>query len=387
MSLLDKWRKRKDRQTVVASPGDEDTAKTGPTGFQSVQVDPWELAANQEFIESLNQHSAQSNLTLQTLAQTPFTAMFVRYFPNRLAQFARPQQGRFGLGFRMVMREEKKAPSRAAQREIERMTRLALTCGEFSNEGVERYTRDSFETFVKKIVRDSTIFDAMTFEIMRDRKGKPAAWEAVDASTIYRVKPSTPYALMDPDDAAFVQRVNQQNARFFGAADMAYAVRCPSTDLKSAGYGRPELVELLAVLNQILSAYQMNTNLLKQGGPRGLLAVMGDPIPEDKFQGFVRGIRVMFSGVRNAYRTPVINLTGAGSDAKWIGTDMANLHDMQFTEMIQINFQILCSLFGVAPEEVGFYFGNAGQSSSLNDSVRVHAGGSAESVDLALDVR
>lgn len=362
MSLFDKWRKRQDRQPSQVVPGVE-TRKPGES--QAIIIDPWEIQQNQQYIDTLTNHSPSTASTLKSLSETPFVTIFIRYFQNKLALFTRPQQGRFGLGFRIVTREEKKSPSRAALKEIDRLTRLAQTCGEFTNEGVERFTRPDFASFAKCWARDSAVFDAGVFEVCQNRKRKPGSWRAVDGSTIFRVQSKTPYELMAEDDAAFVQVVNGQPAAYWPASDMSFTVRCPSTDIRSGGYGRPELVELLGILNQILSAYVANTNLMKQGGPRGLLAMLGD-MPADKFDAMVRGIRSYFAGVRNMGRTPVVNLAGQGADMKWITTDMANFKDMQFVEMLQINFQILCSHWGVAPEEVGFYYGNYGQSSTLS---------------------
>ena len=366
MAFKDLWRKRSDRQNdtppVLMEINPKDRKQSESQGFT---IDPWELTQAQAHIEQMSTHSPYSAHVLRSMAETPWISLFKRYYCDRRAVVARPRRGRFGQGFRVAMRDEEGTPTNADKKESKRIERLLLDCGEFRNDDVDPFVRDNFETFTRKLVADSFVFDAMVFETMPDRTGKPACWEARDASTIYRVRPRQAYSVYQPGDAAFVQRVNMQNVAWFSPDQLAFAVQYPSTDIRSAGYGRPVLVELLTILTNIMSAYVYNQNIFKQGGPPGMLALLGD-MPQEKFQEFMRGVRYLLTGVKNAHRLPGVNMQGAGADAKWIPFTGYTNQDMQFGEWVWTNFLLLCSLCGVAPEEVGFYAGQHGVSSSMS---------------------
>ena len=79
---------------------------------------------------------------------------------------------------------------------------------------------DDFDTFIRKITRDSLTYDQMCFEIIPDRKGRPAEIVAVDAATIRAA--SENYSV----DASWAQYTPKKNfvrwihAAFFNVGDM-----------------------------------------------------------------------------------------------------------------------------------------------------------------------
>jgi hypothetical protein len=363
MGIFAKWRKRSDRQpdAIVSAPLDPPGRGEG----HALVLDPMELQQNQAWIDSLSHHSPYATATLEAIAGTPWGALFPRYFTNQSAIYlGRRRKNRFDPGYDIVMRETKKQASKAAQKKIEEIARWTETCGDFRDE-MDRFTRPSFEQFVRMVERDSTIFDLHVYEISRDRGDKPACFEAVDAGTIFRVRPKGPRGLYNDGDAAYVQVINGQKVAWFGPEEMAFAVRAPSTSIRAAGYGRSEYVEGLSLVNMILMGVLTNKNMMQSGGPPGVLNVTGN-ITKEKFDALVRGIRYLFSGFRNAGRTPVVGLPD-GTNAAWIQMGTSNLKDMQHQEGIWFWFQTLCGLFGVAPGVLGFPVGSHGVSSSLGE--------------------
>lgn len=362
--LLQKWRGRRDRKNEVpiGIAGKVDLPDKGE--MQALVLDPWEMNQAQEWVDRLSTKSVYTAPVYRSMAELPWVAMIHAPFINRMARFSRPQETPYSLGFRIMLRDKRKPPSAAERKRIEEVTRMVQTCGNFRNDA-ERYTRDDFETFVRKVEQDSLTYATMTWEISRDRRGKPAAWEARDASTIYRVRPASPYGLYTPGDAAYCQVVDGKATVWFGPEELCFAIRRPSSDIKSAGYGRPELMEALSLVNNILMAYVFNANFFKQGGPPGVLNMIGD-VPKEKFEGFARAVRFMLSGVRNAFRTPIVQ-TPQGSDMKWVPFTNLSQKEMQFAEWVRNNYQDLCSLYGISPEDTGHYFGNSGQRSTLSE--------------------
>lgn len=368
MGLLDKWRRRPERQpdpppsvqAVGASPPEQGDAR-------AMYIDPWELAQHQAWMEQVQVKSVWSNRILWDMSQLPWVSPIIRNRVGKAAKIAKRQRGPHDVGYGIRLRESKKSPSRAAEKKIEELSNLIDHCGFVDEDDhVTRLQRDSFPTFAKKVVRDSSIYEALAFEIVPDRRGKPAWWRAVDGATIFRVRPKGPYGYYQADDAAWVQIINAQPQAYFSIEEMAYGVRYPSTHLENAGYGSPELVELLAVLSNIMYAYAYNQKFFQQGGPPGVLAVLGE-MPEDKFKAFSRQVRFMLSGLRNAHTLPMVNPQGAGSDMKWIPFSGYTHQEMEFSQWLLTNQKLAAAVFQINLEEIGIYTGNEGVRSSLSE--------------------
>ncbi|HUV11461.1 MAG TPA: hypothetical protein VMX12_10825, partial [Acidimicrobiia bacterium] len=71
--------------------------------------------------------------------------------------------------------------------------------------------------------------------------------------------------------------------------------------------------------------------------------------------------------VGNAWRTPVVNSEGL----EWINMQMTN-RDMEWANFIDWLLKVACSVYLIAPEEIGFQFGNGGQSSSMSEGSQEH---------------
>lgn len=380
MALKDLWRRRSERQPDPPPTVQTTGAPTPEPGeAQAMYLDPWELSQHQAWMEQVQVKSTWSNRILWDMSQLPWVSPIIRNRVGKAAKIAKRQRGPHDVGYGIRLRESKKSPSRAAQKKIEELSNLIDHCGYVEEDDhVTRLQRDSFPTFAKKIVRDSSIYEALAFEIVPDRRGKPAWWRAVDGATIFRVRPKGPYGYYQKDDAAWVQVVNNTPAAFFSIEEMAYGVRYPSTNLANAGYGSPELVELLAVLSNIMYAYSYNQKFFQQGGPPGVLAVLGE-MPEDKFKAFSRQVRFMLSGLRNAHTLPMVNPQGAGSDMKWIPFSGYTHQEMEFSQWLLTNQKLAAAVFQINLEEIGIYTGNEGVRSSLSE------GGIADKVRISSD--
>jgi len=219
-----------------------------------------------------------------------------------------------------------------------------MTCGS-PIDSLYSTTADSFETFLRKITWDSLTYDASVFEIIPDKRGIPARWVAVDASTIYKVAPKNEYGDYAEDDAAYVQVIDGTRKNWFSADEMCFGIRRPRTDVKSGLYGYPELVELINVLTAMMFGWSYNMNFFRQGGPKGVLAVLGD-MPEKNFRVFQRQLMFQAVSVKNAHRTVVVNPAGQGADLKWIPFTGASPSDIQFAEWVNANFRLLCFVDG-----------------------------------------
>jgi hypothetical protein len=274
------------------------------------------------------------------------------------------------------------------------------------------FVRDDFETFLKKIVRDSLNFDQASFEIVSDRQGLPYEFMAVDASTIriaapntgfgpddnwdYRPvpdnrRPSVPYQQPNPlhpfnwpggpgapfntlglynskgsyESASYVQLINGQIENVYTRDELAFGVRNPRTDIYIEGYGYGELEQLMTIVTSYLYAEDYNRRIFSQGSmPRGILNFKGDSMTPDQLEGFKRQWRSNLEGVENAFRTPILQ-TEQGVD--WIDLHPTN-RDMEYGQWLEYLIKITCAVFLIDPAELNFDLSGGVQQTPLFES-------------------
>ena len=119
-------------------------------------------------------------------------------------------------------------------------------------------------------------------------------------------------------------------------------------------------------MSGLLFGFTHNLNWFRQGGPRGMLAVMG-PMHPQKFRALQRSLMFMARGVQNAWRMVVANPQGEGADVKWVPFGVSN-KEMEFAEWINACFRLMCSLWQIDATEVGFYYASEGNRGAMFES-------------------
>lgn len=297
---------------------------------------------------------------LRQMARVPIVSAIIETRVNQVGEFAHRQVNLTEPGFQLVLRETKRSPTFEEKKEIDRLNDWVDHCGYWQwmdQQPKHRAIRKriNFENFTKAIVRDSLRFDQACWEIVPNRLGKPLCWQAVDASTIR----------LNKDASGYVQVVQGIPEQRFTPEQMHFGVRRPRTDLMALAYGFPELEELLEIITAYLWGFQYNQAYFRQGAAtKGILVVNGSMNPE-QLQSFRRDWYAMVSGVGAAHRTPIVNPMGKDTRVDWISLQRGN-QDMEFREWMNWLLKIACALYQIDPAEVGFQFGNEGQTSALN---------------------
>lgn len=331
-------------------------------GF-AYQYDPEELQVAQDFMEGMRTHSRYSVYALRQMALSPWASCILSTRCNQIASFSAAREDQYGLGHRIVVRgRANHSPTPGEKKEIERVESLLQTSGVIKEEH-EVFTRPSFDDFLRALAYDSLVLDAGVFEVVPDAKGRPHRWHAADAGLIYRTRPTNPFGDYGPKDAQFCQIHHDTPTQYFAPGELCFGIRRPRTDVRSNGYGHPELTEMLEVMSGLLFGFTHNLNWFRQGGPRGMLAVMG-PMHPQKFRALQRSLMFMARGVQNAWRMVVANPQGEGADVKWVPFGVSN-KEMEFAEWINACFRLMCSLWQIDPTEVGFYYASEGQRASM----------------------
>ncbi len=353
------------------TPGgeDEDTAESAPVPEEKADQDPksllWDPYA---IVEQLGYKDRYSPLTYGTLKQMayrmPVASAIIQTRIHQVASFCRPQRDRYGIGFRIQLRDTRKNATEKDIKWIRQMTALIQRTGVTDNPR----GRNNFETFCKKLVWDSYVYDQVGVEIVPDLEGKPAEWLAVDGSTL-RIADSASIGI-DEDDQEAIRHVQVYDGMViteYNQAELAFGVRNPRTDIRLFGYGVSELELGITTITALLFGFQYNQKQFTQGAiPKGLLNLKG-VIQEKQLRAFRRYWSMMTSGIENAGRMPVLN----AEEVQWHSMDTSN-RDMEYNAWMDFQIKILCSLFLIDPSEINFQYGNTGQTSTLGEASNKH---------------
>lgn len=326
----------------------------------------WDPFALVEQVGYKEKPTAVTYGTLQAMVwKMPVVQAVIQTRVNQCASFAVPMQHRFEPGFRVRMRESDKRPTRAARKYMRELEALFMSCGVLQDARDTRH-RDSFEAFIRKLVRDSLTYDQMCFEVVSDRRGRPAMWTAVDASTIRLAdtRRLTP-VMRHSDEITRVQIYDSAVIAEFTTDELCFGIRNPRTDLRSQGYGTSELEMLIPTITSLLWSMQYNSNAFSQGSlQKGILNLVG-AIPEKQLRAFRRLWYQQVSGVENAWRTPITN----ADKLEWINLQ-ANNKDMEFSAWMDFLIKVVCAVYQMDPIEVNFKYGAGGAKSMFDSSNR-----------------
>lgn len=335
-----------------------------PKGLYS---DPYALVQQLGFRDK---PSAVTYSTLNAMVwRVPIVQAIIQTRITQVSSFASPQHYKFETGFRVRMRDAEAHPSPADKRFMKNMEEMILSSG-VTHDGRER---DSFEVFLRKICRDSLIYDQTNVEVVPGRDGRPACWYAVDASTIRLADTSKLYPEEDPEKIHSVQVYDNIIIAEFNRNEMAFEVRNPRSDIRSFGYGTSELEMLVGTITAVLWAWHYNQNFFSQGSvAKGLLNLVGS-IPEKQLRAFRRQWYQMVSGVENAWRTPITN----AEKVEWINMHPSN-RDMEFSAWMDFLIKVVCSVYQMDPVEINFKYGNQAQRSMFEGASKAKSQESKE---------
>lgn len=332
--------------------------------------DPTHYSAHPQAIATPGPLNRLSYDMLRMMVRVPFVATIVHTRCNEVGEMATPQSSPFSLGFVIETRERKKTPTKAEQKEIERLSGFFSHCGFWTPD--QMVGRDNLEVMLRKIVRDSLTYDQVNFEIIPGRGGKPGAFVALPAHTIRLARPhgrtfepgNDQPQQISPSDVAIVQVIRNQIKAEWTAKQCCWGVRRPRTDIESCGYGWPELEEVVEIVTYLLWGTDYNASQFRQGFMgEGIMSLMGD-MPEHHLDAFRREFQSLMSGVTNAWTIPIVNFASDKAKLEW--TDFRkNNRDMEFSTWLNWLYKVLSSVYQFDPAQAGFVFGLEGQTSSM----------------------
>lgn len=341
-------------------------------------IDPLQFSANLGYKDKM---FSLTYTTLRRMAKTPIINSIIKTRKNQIADFAEPQADRYNTGF--VIRKKPKMGTDPKMDENDKRIANAITDFIMNCGGQSSWTNDDFDTFIRKIVEDSLIFDQMTFECVRNRRGKLEYFVATDAST-FRIAESafrTDYEnsffhrlgsgvyaeenLKNLDKKVngyypqYVQVYQSAVVNEFYPWELCFGVRNPSTFINANGYGCSELEDLINVVTSLLWGDEYNRRFFSQGSaPKGLLRIKSG-MNEKTLQQFKQQWQAMISGVMQSWKTPVVE-----ADVDWIDLQKNN-RDMEYTSWMEYLIKLACAIYSIDPTEIGWDISRSGGNSGL----------------------
>jgi hypothetical protein len=366
-------KRRKNRQDGEPKPSEDAAVEAANSAVapQARDLDVLGMASSFYGDVPTNEHKGAGWVTYETLdamAMTPFVAPIISTRLHQIAEFCQRQPDRHSAGFKVVLRDREREPTKAEKVRAREIEDLVLAAG-------GKYGPGSFEGFVRAFMNDSLVFDQGNFEILRNRAGQVVGFKAADAATMRRGRPTAEAMRTGVTDYAagerYVQVIDSRIVREFTSDEMAWCVRRPRTRIRHYGYGNPELAEVVTVLVDLMNAQAYNSTNFSNGiSTNIMLAVMANMNPTS-WKVMKEQMTAKLSGVGNSRRVPMVLLNPGGQgrtaeDIKPIKLGESN-RDMEFGQHISFNLKLMCAGMAMDPAELGYVYGSEGQTATLSD--------------------
>ena len=358
---------RDDKQKRSKAPPDTDEAlaQKPASDAKSVFYDPFlglDMGGYQQRPSSIGFDTLRNIYT-----RLPIVSSVVNARVNQVAAFATPVRNRYDMGFRIRLRDEHRTPDEETRQTAAKLERFMLETGVTDNPR----GRDNFEGYLRKVTRDSLLYDQDCTEIVPSKLGTPAAFWSVDSTTMrLAVQPAqgdAKYSVPELDEdevrtVRYVQVVNNVVINEYSQDEMIFGVRNVDSNIALMGYGTSELELLLPTITSLLNALQYNSLVFSQGTMAKGILNLKENIPADKFNAFKRDWYSMLRGEQNAHRVPIMQ---APAGLEWINLQQNT--DMQFREWVDYLIKVVCSGYSMDPSEINLKYGSVGQSAAMSE--------------------
>jgi hypothetical protein len=334
------------------------------SGAKSIILDPFEAASSMGYY---SKNAVISYGVLRAVSRAPIARAVINTRKNQVVEYCKAQPDKYSKGFKIVKRgvHDDDELSDNDKRAIDKLTQFILNCGDDPN----KWDNDDFDNFIKKIVDDSLTMDQVCAEVIPYRNFEPAYFQANDAAT-YRI------ASPNQDDPRIINLngkdyapkyvqiwMNSIIAEFY-PWELMFGIRNPSSAIRSNGYGRSELEDLIQITTAIMNGDSYNSNFFKNGSsPKGLMMIKGGNVNKDRLNEFRRDFTGMMAGTANSHKTMILD----AEKYDWVDLHKSN-RDMEFSKFQEYLIKIFCAVYKISPEEIGFQLeGSKGGGGLGND--------------------
>jgi hypothetical protein len=349
-----------------------DLDKQTDKGIKSYLFDPF------SFSNSLGFKDRPVALTYDTLRQMSRVYVIRSIIETRKDQCARfanftDDEQKEGWTIRKkrkpFMSEDDMKMSREDKKKARDIVEFVLNAGTLNN----KWSRDDFDSFLRKTIQDALALDQMCWEIVGNRRRTAeitrsgrgegiVEFFATDGATYRLANTGAQFKNNDIKGnkingyyPSYVQVYQHQIVAEFYPWELNFGIRNQSTSILNNGYGISELEDLIKIITWILNGDQYNGNFFSQGSnPKGILKVFGN-VSEPMLNQFKQAWYNQIAGVQNSWKIPVIQ----SDKMDWVDLQKNNT-DMQFSLWGEYLRLITCALYKMDPIEIGFRNKNEG---------------------------
>lgn len=324
--------------------------------------------------------------TLRRMAKIPAISAIINTRLNQVARFAKRPRFNGDTGFRIALRDKESKMTDAQKKRAKEIEDFFLKTGWAKN----KIRKDNFNTFLRKVTRDSLEIDVMAFEkvgsfgaVYSGKQDITEIW-AIDGATIELVlnnpigegttyempvyKPETKSGLNNIGDISYVQKVNGVITAEYTEDELAFAIRNPRTDLNYVDFGMSELEILIEIVTGIVNGVRYNTSYFSHSHlPQGVLEIVGK-YKDEHLEAFKRHWKTLTNGASGKWSVPVLGLED-GQGFKFTPFKNSN-RDMEFNEFLEFLFNIACAVYQIDPNEVGFKSWTSGTGMTQSDNTQ-----------------
>ena len=330
-------------------------ARTNPFGSQ---FDPY---MNQQMPGYTNKPSQMSFKLLRSIAKkTEPVSAIIKLRTNQVGAFSHISDDINKPGFRVMLTDKAAKPTPEEIEEMKMIEQFMLNTGFEHNPD----RSDNFESVQRKLVKDRLTLDAISLQLVANKRGELSEFWVMDAGTIAFATEDYMYARRDTyQPIKFVQVSNGQVMGEFTALELAYGVANPSSEISSLGYGESELELLIEVITSYLFSRDYNKSFFtKNSVPAGILSLTGKYRTEE-LDMFKRQWAAQVQGVNNAWRVPIM----ASEDGKSVDfkTFKTSNKEAEFQKWMDFLIKITAAVYQTSPEEINFSMGSAGGDSPM----------------------
>lgn len=305
---------------------------------------------------------------LRAYASNPIISAIINTRVNQVTNYAHPAStAQDGIGYRVRL-QDGSTPTPYQQQQIDKCMRFLRNMGTNYDP-----TRDDFPTFLRKLTRDSLIYDQVPLERIWDYTNVSNTSSPV-LDHVNLLDATTFVYLTDKNNKRkrtgkiYGQVIKDTVERKFDSKEMSVFIRNKSTDLISYGYGHSELESALREVFAQENAEQFNDRFFTNGGTvRGILNVKtSSQASRLALESFRRTWHSALTGIQGSWSIPMVT----ADDIKFVNLT-PEAQDMQFEKWFNYLINDICAIYCIDPSEIGMT--NRGgatgsKSNSLNES-------------------
>jgi len=244
----------------------------------------------------------------------------------------------------------------------------------------------TFAGFLQKILKDHLTINRVVIELIRNQRGQVVQFRAIDGATILPTycilerfieqrawgagKPmgyETAARMLEQEtghpvrDAEYVCVMRGQLVGTFAPGELLVWEFDPSTDIREIF--APSYVEkALEGIISWLYAFAYNKNYFQVGNPIEVILGISGAIEDDSFVALQEQLRENFSGLKGAWRVPLVQLPVDGMLS--VIKLKENHKDMQFMEWIDVLISLVCAVYRKHPNRI-YFAGKANEGTML----------------------